>query len=224
MSRTEWISRFGQLLVAAGAVAWAGQASAACEQQGNSPSPADAQKVRMALEAERSGDGRSALATWEELAGCGDRNGMVAAGMMYQLGTAGTPIDYEKAIVWYLKADNGDAINNLGVMLRDGHGFPQNRRAAFLMFLTVHMSGAGDEEGIMRANRNLRREIAELPQAERQHALCYTREYLVAYLEQRGRLTGVPTEYRASATRPRFKELNWWRPGELQEYDCPAET
>jgi TPR repeat protein len=76
---------------------------------------------------------------------------------------------------WYRKAfqRNGDALNNIGVTYRDGLGGPQNRQVAYLLFLLVHMEGIGEQETVMRANRNLRREIAEQPKAELREAMLY---------------------------------------------------
>lgn len=175
------------------------------------------------LSAEARGDYVAALKVWEQLAHQGDDKAMTNAGVIYQNGT-GVTADYEKALDWYLKSVNGDALNNMGVMYRDGTGVPQNRKIAYLLFLAVHMDGMGYEETIMRANRNLRRELAELPQEDTDEALCYTMGYLKAYIESRGKLVGIPPKLRASARRPRIKELGWWSKDEIAPYACPAGT
>ncbi|MEO8746428.1 MAG: hypothetical protein ABI379_02040 [Rhodanobacter sp.] len=166
---------------------------------------------------------------WKRLADGGDKRAMVQLGLSYQVGDK-IQSDYPKAMDWYLRAldgnhlNNGDALNNIGVMFRDASGVRQDRKIAYLLFLTVHMQGLGGEETVMRANRNLRREIGELSLDETQVALCYTVDYVRAYLRQRGKLVGVPKQLRAAATRPRFRELDWWSRGEIAPYDCPDDT
>ena len=93
-----------------------------------------------------------------------------------------------------------------------------------MLFLTVHMTSKGTEATIVRANRNVRREMAELTVDEKKEALCYTQEYVMAYVHSRGKLDSIPVELRASPERKRIRELNWWAPGEAGEFDCPAGT
>lgn len=178
--------------------------------------------LNRALQAGASNDFVTALPLWEQLGNEGEKKAMVEAALIYHQGL-GRPVDYTKALDWYLKAKNGDSINNMGVMFRDGTGLPQNRKIAYLMFLTVHMQGMGNEATIMRANKNLRREIAEIPQKDISDALCYTMAYLVAYVESRGRITGIPENLRASSERKRIKELDWWLDGEIAAYKCHDE-
>ena len=66
---------------------------------------------------------------------------------------------------WYLKAidKNGDAVNNIGVMYRDGLGVDKNRKVAHALFLTVHLTGMGGESTVMRANRNSARDRRASP-------------------------------------------------------------
>ena len=144
---------------------------------------------------------------------------------MHHIGR-GRPVSYDDAYSWYLKAfpKNGDAWNNIGVMFRDALGVQKNRQVAHVLFLTVHMAGLGNQATVMRANRNLRREIAELTTAERQESLCYTMEYVRAYVERRGSIEGVPEQYRASPQRKRIREFDWWLPGEVTPFECPSGT
>lgn len=171
------------------------------------------------------GDFDTAYAVWVKLAEAGDDKAALQAGLMHHAGQ-GRPVDHQEAYTWYLKAfdHNADAWNNLGVLYRDGLGVKQNRQIAFLLFLTIHMGSHGDEGTQLRANRNLRREIAELPEQVRQTALCHTPDYLVAYVKSRGQLQGIPEAYRAGPGRKRFRELGWWAPGELAPFDCPEGT
>lgn len=178
-----------------------------------------------ALNAKRRGDFATAYPLWVALAEKGDDKAAIEVGLMHHIGQ-GVPQDYAKAMDWYLRVfrKNGDAVNNIGVMHRDGLGVKANRKIAYLLFLTVHMTGMGGEATVMRANRNLRREISELPVAEKQEALCFTLPYVVAYVEARGALDGIAENLRASPERKRIKELNWWAPGEIGEYSCPPNT
>lgn len=178
-----------------------------------------------ALSAMDRGDFDTAYAVWVKLAEAGDDKAALQAGLMHHAGQ-GRPVDHQEAYTWYLKAfdHNADAWNNLGVLYRDGLGVKQNRQIAFLLFLTIHMGSHGDEGTQLRANRNLRREIAELPEQVRQTALCHTPDYLVAYVKSRGQLQGIPEAYRAGPGRKRFRELGWWAPGELAPFDCPEGT
>jgi hypothetical protein len=176
-----------------------------------------------ALKAMSKRDFDKALPLWEQLGNEGDKKAMIEAALIYHHGL-GRPVNHEKALDWYLRAMNGDTYNNMGVMFRDGAGLPQNRKIAYLMFLTVHMEGMGGEATISRANRNLRREVAELPEPEIKEALCYTPENLLAYMKSRGKIEGMPEELRASPERKRIKELGWWREGEVPAYECTDGT
>ncbi len=180
------------------------------------------ERVDRALAAADRGDVAGELLLWEQLGNEGDEKAMVGAGLIYQNGPGGTR-DYRKALDWYMKSMHDMALNNMGVMYRDGEGVPKNRKISYLLFLFVHMRG-NDVAAITFANRNLRREIAELPKDEIKSALCYTPEYFQAYLVSRGTLNGIPSDLRASVDRKRFKDLGWWRAGEVAPYDCPADT
>lgn len=186
---------------------------------------AHADTLSEALAAKSRGDFAAAYPLWVELAEGGNDKAAIEVGLMHHLGQ-GVPQDYALAMDWYLKVfpKNGDALNNIGVMYRDSLGVQQNRKIAHLLFLTVHMAGMGNQATVMRANRNLRREISELPLAERQESLCYTSQYLMAYVKSKGGLEGIPENLRASPERKRIKELNWWLPGEVGEYSCPRNT
>lgn len=67
-----------------------------------------------ATELQSRGDHARALPLWEQLAANGDKDSMIDAGLIHHQGLGGVPVDYGKAIDWYLKAENGDALNNLG--------------------------------------------------------------------------------------------------------------
>lgn len=181
--------------------------------------------VKKALIAEAAGDYKTAYSIWESLSEQGDNKAAVSAGLMHHQGT-GMTVDYVKAMDWYLKAVNynADAMNNIGVLYRDGLGIAKNRKIAYLLFLTIHMEGMGNEETVMRANRNLRQEIAELPLKERQEALCFSLGYMVAYIESKGAPMKTPKEMREAKKQPRVRDLGWWAPGEVGEFTCPSNT
>ena len=58
----------------------------------------------------------------------------------------------------------------------------------------IHMEGMGTEQTQLRSNRNLRREVAELPQSDVQQALCYTPSFYLQAIVNRGENL-VPTEH-----------------------------
>jgi hypothetical protein len=186
---------------------------------------AHADTLSEALAAKRRGDFAAAYPLWVALSEKGDDKATVELGLMHHQGV-GVPQDYGKAMDWYLKVfkKNADALNNIGVMYRDGLGVEKNRKIAHLLFLTIHMSGMGGEATISRANRNLRREVAELSIAERRESICYTMQYVSAYVESKGTLKDVPEHLRASPERKRIKDFNWWAPGEIGDFSCPPNT
>lgn len=186
---------------------------------------AQADTLSEALAAKQRGDAAAAYPLWVKLAEQGDHKAALEVGLMHHLGQ-GVPQDYGKAMDWYLKAidKNGDAVNNIGVMYRDGLGVDKNRKVAHALFLTVHLTGMGGESTVMRANRNLRREIAELPLADRQESVCYSLKYLLAFVESKGKLQGIPDDLKAAPDRKRIKDLDTQLPGGLGEFICPAHT
>lgn len=185
------------------------------------PTIVGADTLSDAIAAKNRGDFETAYPLWVKLAEAGDDKALLEVGLAHYLGR-GKPVDYGIAMDWFLRAfrRNGDAVNNIGVMYRDGLGVPTNRKIAYLLFLTVHMTGMGTQSTITRANSNLRREMAELSLEDRQQALCYTMEYVVAYVESKGTLDAVPERLKASPTRKRIRDFNWWQPGEMGAFAC----
>lgn len=182
--------------------------------------------IQDALAADRRGDRAEALRIFTLHAEQGDAVAMQTVGLKHYNGE-GAPQDYCVAMDWFLKAmekGNADAFNALGVMHRDGKCAPVNRKIAYGVFLTIHMSGLGGESTQMRANQNLRREVAENPKADIQEAVCYTGAYVLRYLELKGRLDGVPQDVLPSAQNRRLKDMNWWLDSEKKdlEFACPA--
>lgn len=181
--------------------------------------------IQDAIVADRRGAHAEALRIYTAHAERGNPVAMQTLGLKYYKGE-GVPQDYCTAMDWFVKAvdRNADALNALGVMHRDGKCAPVNRKIAYDVFLTVHMRGLGGEATQMRANQNLRREVAELPKADVQEALCYTERYLLKYIIEKGRLGGAPAEVLPSDKNLRIKEMSWWSEGERKgmDFTCPA--
>lgn len=167
---------------------------------------------QLAMEAEKAGEHQKAIKLFSTLAEGGDTRAMIHVGNKYYKGN-GVSVDYEKAMDWWLKAlfaNNGDAPGNVGVLFRDGKGVDPNRKIAYLLFLITHMEGLGSGSTQTRVNAHLRKEAAELSQEEIEEALCYTGEYLIAYVKARGKLESIPKEVLPSAGAIRFKDKRWW--------------
>ncbi len=181
--------------------------------------------VAEALAAVRRDDFQTAIAEFSALARNGDADAMITLGLYYQQGR-GVPQDYAKAMDWYLQAFslfNGDAYNNIGVMYRDGEGVKANRKIAHDLFLMTHMRGLGTEATQYRAGRNLDRERAEQTPAELREALCYTEEFVKAYVLSRGKASPRDLDLMATLARPAIKDNDWWLPSEREglKFDCP---
>jgi hypothetical protein len=180
----------------------------------------------MAIAAERSGDHKQAIELFTVLADSGDSLAMIHVGNKYYSGD-GVEVDYTKAMDWWLRAfhaNNGDAPGNIGVLYRDGKGVKQNRKIAYTLFLATHMEGLGSESTQMRVNNHLRREAAELPPTDIEEALCYTWEYVLAYIDARGQLAEPPAEVLPSSGKTRLKDNHWWLDSERANlsFDCVA--
>lgn len=164
------------------------------------------------------GKTEEALHIFEELAAKGDDKAMVQLGIYYYEGTA-VGQDYAKAMDWWMKAfanQNADAFVNLGVMHRDGHGAPKNKKIAYCVFLTTHMCGLGSESTQYRSNSCLRRIMEELSQDDIKDCLSnYTLDYITAYLQAKGQMKGVPDKYEPSEKNPALKDTGWWLDSEL---------
>lgn len=173
------------------------------------------------------GKTKEAISILEDLAAKGDDKAMVQLGIYYYEGT-GVKQDYEKAIDWWLQAfinQNADAFVNLGVMHRDGHGVPKNKKVAYCVFLTTHMCGLGSESTQLRSNSCLRRILEELSKDDIKDCLSnYTLGYITAYIEAKGQMKGIPEKYKPSAENPALKDIDWWLDSELDAiYGPPTE-
>ena len=164
------------------------------------------------------GKAKEAIQIFESLAAKGDSKAMVQLGLYYYEGT-GVEQDYPKAMDWWLQAftnQNADAFTNLGVMHRDGHGVPKNKKIAYCVFLTTHMCSLGSQSTQLRSNSCLRRLIEELSKDDIKDCLSnYTLGYITAYLEAKGKMKGIPDKYKPSKENPALKDTGWWLDSEL---------
>jgi len=173
------------------------------------------------------GKTKEALSIFEDLAAKGDDKSMVQLGIYYYEGT-GVKENYNKAMDWWLKAfakQNADAFVNLGVMHRDGHGVPKNKKIAYCVFMTTHMCGLGSQSTQYRSNSCLRRIMEVLSREDIKDCLSnYTLAYITAYLEAKGQMKGVPDRYKPSEDNPAFKDTGWWLNSEIDAiYGPPTE-
>lgn len=72
----------------------------------------------------------------------------------------------------------------------------------------------------MRANRNLRREVDQLSWNQVQEALCFSEEYIAAYVLSRGELKKA--DFNTAPSHVALKIKTWWLSGEIEDYDCPS--
>ncbi len=161
------------------------------------------------------------LAGFVKQAGRGDTLAMISLGLAYHQGE-GVPQDYAKAMDWYLKAyakKDGDALNNIGVMYRDGLGVSKNEKVAYLLFLAVHMEGLGTEATQYRAGRNLSRLADSLPQESVFEALSYTWAYVDQIVRSRGQDLAIGPDVLPAKHRPRIRDNNWWMETERKGMD-----
>lgn len=163
---------------------------------------------------------------FEKLAAQGDCAAMVELGLLHHTGK-GRPVDYVKAMDWYLKAyakSDGDALNNIGVLFRDGLGVPKNQKVAYLLFLIVHMEGLGDDATQSRAGRNLSRLVESLPRQEVEEALSYTLPYLSQIVQSRGKDLAIGKDVLPAKGRLRFRDADWWLDSEkkMMTFESPA--
>ena len=173
------------------------------------------------------GNTEEAIQIFESLSEKGDTKAMVQLGLYYYEGT-GVKQDYPKAMDWWLKAftnQNADAFVNLGVMHRDGHAVPKNKKIAYCVFLTTHMCGLGSQSTQHRSNSCLRRIMEELSKDDIKDCLSnYTLGYITAYLEAKGKIKGIPDKHKPSKDNPALKDTGWWLDSELDAiYGPPTE-
>jgi hypothetical protein len=171
-------------------------------------------------------DATPARDEWGRLANKGDVKAMISLGIMYHTGD-GVDVDYVKAMDWYLQAyakNDGDALNNIGVLFRDGLGVPKNEKIAYLLFLGVHMEGLGTEATQMRAGRSLGRLGQSLKEEDLYEALSYTWAYVDQVVKSRGKNLKVGKDILPTKKLPRIRDNNWWLDSERKrmDFESPA--
>jgi hypothetical protein len=174
--------------------------------------------VQDAIKAMNEGRYEKAMEELSKLANAGDDRAAVQMGVFFYEGKV-IKQDYDKAMHWFLmafKRQNADAFVNIGVMHRDGHGVPVNKKIAYTIFLTTHMSGLGSQDTQGRANSCLARLAEELSKEDIKDCLVnFTIPYVMAYIEARGKMDGIPEKFRPSRENLALKDLDWWMEGEL---------
>lgn len=165
-----------------------------------------------------------------EAADKGDDRAMVALGLYFQTGKYNFKQDYAKAHGYYIRAlgptpypkmpggfkPNGYALNNLGVMFRDGLGVPVNRQIANALFLFEYTANGYSEESIGLASGNLNRDMREMSKKEVDAALCLNMAYVWAVVKGKG--VAAPIE--PSKDNPRIRDWGVWMKGELGDVKC----
>ncbi len=151
---------------------------------------------------------------------------MISLGIMYHTAD-GVAQDYSIALDWYLKAyekHDGDALNNIGVLFRDGLGVSRNKKVAYLLFLAVHMEGLGTEATQYRAGRNLGRLGQSLSREEIYEALSYTWDYVDQIVLSRGKNLEIWKDVLPGPERLRIRENHWWLESERENmnFESPA--
>lgn len=81
------------------------------------------------------------------------------------------------------------------------------------------MEGLGSQDTQIRINSLLRIEISEQSPEEIEEALCYTWEYVLAYIQAKGELVTIPNDALPSAGEIRLKDNNWWLDSERDKMD-----
>lgn len=177
--------------------------------------------IAFALFAVTSVDAAPGRDEWEGLAKKGDVEAMISLGVMYHTGD-GVEVDYTKAMDWYLQAyakNDGDALNNIGVLFRDGLGVPKNEKIAYLLFLGVHMEGLGTEGTQMRAGNSLGRLSQSMKPENIYEALSYTWAYVDQVVKSRGKDLKVGRAVLPTKQQPRIRDNNWWLDSERKRMD-----
>lgn len=159
--------------------------------------------VQEALAARDAGDEKTAFQEFSKLADAGDTKAMMEVGMAYHQGNSAVKQDYTKAMDWYLKAlakDNADALNNIGVLYRDGLGVKEDHQIAFAIFFYIHWAALGSDSTQVRAGSNFDKTAAKMTQKEMKESVDFTQEYIKAYIENRGKLDAQQAALKFSKT------------------------
>ncbi len=131
--------------------------------------------MEAAIAARERGDGAMMRNVYTRLAEHGESTAAQALGMAY-LTEDLAPKDYALAYRWFAAAwslGNLDALNALGVLLRDGVGVAVNTRVAYGAFLLAQQ-GARDQAAFERSKRNADSVQAKISATDRSALACMT--------------------------------------------------
>jgi TPR repeat protein len=177
-----------------------------------------------------SGQHEVGIATLVEASDKGDDRAMVQLGLYYYRGQFGLKQDYSKAHGYFAQAigstpyrktssdfkPNGFAVNNLGVMFRDGLGVQQNRQIAHALFTFEYAVNGYSEDSVGLASGNLNQDFRELKKDQLAAALCLNMGHVWAYAQSKG--DAQPIE--ASVDNPRIRDWKTWMRGEIPDVPC----
>ena len=167
---------------------------------------------------------------FSEAADKGDDRAMVQLGLFFLRGNFNFKQDYAKAHGHFLRAlgptpypkkpdgikPNGYALNNLGVMFRDGLGVPVNRQIAHALFTFEYAANGYSEDSVGLASGNLNRDLREMAKSEQDAARCLNMDYVWAVVKGKG--ASAPIE--PSKDNPRIRDWKGWMKGELSDVTC----
>jgi hypothetical protein len=161
------------------------------------------------IAAMKKGDYQTAYKEALPLAEKGDTEAMMTIGLLYHRGE-GFKQDYVKAMDWYLKAfkkRKGDAFNNIGVMYRDGLGVDKNLEIAYALFWITYWGGLGSDDTQIRVGGNINKIVAMMKPEEIEQAIKMTGEYVIAYVEKRGKLNEKEKALKYAKDHPAIEEM-----------------
>lgn len=182
------------------------------------PSVAGEKEIIAAM---KKGDYATAYKEALPLAEKGDTEAMMTIGLLYHRGE-GFKQDYVKAMDWYLKAfkkRKGDAFNNIGVMYRDGLGVEKNLEIAYALFWITYWGGLGSDDTQIRVGGNINKIVAMMKPEEIEQAVKMTGEYVVAYVEKRGKLSEKEKALKYAKEHHAIKEM-----ADMSSSDKPSES
>jgi TPR repeat protein len=176
--------------------------------------------VKEGMAALDNGDYANAFKEFLPLAKNGDLTAAIQIGLLYHEGK-GVKQDYARAMDWYLKAfkgRKGDAFNNIGVMYRDGLGVEKNVDIAYALFWITYWGALGSEETQIRNGRNMNKITAIMQPRQMEDAVKMNVEYVLAFVEKRGKLSEKEQSLKYSSDGHPLKAM-----AELKESSEPRE-
>jgi hypothetical protein len=123
---------------------------------------------------------------------------------------------------WYLKAfkeRKGDAFNNIAVMYRDGLGVEKNLEIAYALGWITYWGALGSEETQIRNGMNMNKIVAIMPPKQVVDAVKMNVEYVLAFVENRGKLNEKEQSLKYSSAGHPLKAM-----AELKESSEPRQS